>query len=200
MGREIEPFLSGRGWKKAACVGWMDFQPRIDNNCLNQPRAGPFLAPAPRHSRALPTAGDGEEGGFERNERQRSIPFVESRARAWRIYDPCHCLYSETPLHALSLSLLYSPLEASSIHDYSRYIHSRYSELFILLQLYYLWLEREEERLSRSTNRDELAIPASFRSHYSPSTCRFRLEKYNIHDWDRNDFCNYVVVEGCNDN
>lgn len=105
MGREIEPFLSGRGWKKAACVGWMDFQPRIDNNCLNQPRAGPFLAPAPRHSRALPTAGDGEEGGFERNERQRSIPFVESRARAWRIYDPCHCLYSETPLHALSLLL-----------------------------------------------------------------------------------------------
>lgn len=126
----------------------MDFQPRIDNNCLNQPRAGPFLAPAPR----VATAGDGEEGGFERNERQRSIPFVESRARAWRIYDPCHCLFRNSL--ALSLSLSSSPLEASSLHDYSRYIHSRYSELFILLQLYYLRLERERERLSYSANRD----------------------------------------------
>lgn len=145
MGREIEPFLSGRGWKKAACVGWMDFQPRIDNNCLNQPRAGPFLAPAPRHSRALPTAGDGEEGGFERNERQRSIPFVESRARAWRIYDPCHCLYSETPLHALSLSLtLHSKLRASTIiPDTSTHVTPSFSYYFSFIT--YGWRERKRD-------------------------------------------------------
>lgn len=126
----------------------MDFQPRIDNNCLNQPRAGPFLAPAPR----VATAGDGEEGGFERNERQRSIPFVESRARAWRIYDPCHCLFRNSLALSLSLSLpLHSKLRASTIiPDTSTHVTPSFSYYFSFIT--YGW--RERERLSYSANRD----------------------------------------------
>lgn len=36
---EIQARRGRRETEKAAGVGWMDFQPRIDNNCLNQARS-----------------------------------------------------------------------------------------------------------------------------------------------------------------
>lgn len=56
--REIE--LSVRtpaSTEKAAGVGWMDFQPRIDNNCLNQARLS--RPPRRRGGRTTGRAGEG---------------------------------------------------------------------------------------------------------------------------------------------
>lgn len=84
--------------EKAAGVGWMDFAARIDNNCLNQALVEPPLWRA--------------RDGFETNERQRSIPFVESHAPAsssMAYLHPPGAAYSEHPLHALGV-----PLEAQA--------------------------------------------------------------------------------------
>lgn len=45
--------------EKAAGVGWMDFQPRIDNNCLNQALVEAALPPSP----SRPENGGEREGG-----------------------------------------------------------------------------------------------------------------------------------------
>lgn len=96
-----------RGWKernrvvgsttayRKSCWRRLDgFPARIDNNCLNQA----LVEAAPSHSAPARTrqnagwgrgwrCGRGGAGVWKRSERQRSIPFVESR-RAWRIYIP----------------------------------------------------------------------------------------------------------------
>lgn len=61
--------------EKAAGVGWMDFQPRIDNNCLNQalvetalPPSLPPSPPPPAPSPSRPEDGEVERGGGLENE------------------------------------------------------------------------------------------------------------------------------------
>lgn len=72
--REIE--LSARttagSTEKAAGVGWMDFQPRIDNNCLNQARLSRPLPP-PR-SAARGGGGTGEGGGLKTKRKTKEHP------------------------------------------------------------------------------------------------------------------------------
>lgn len=51
--------------EKAAGVGWMDFQPRIDNNCLNQALVEAALPPL---SPSRPEDGGWREGGGLENE------------------------------------------------------------------------------------------------------------------------------------